>query len=584
MDFYAPSFSNSRRIKEKVDWVLPNHYGAIIGKKGATINEIRIKSGATVIIEKNSGGCFVEGTTSQIDIAKTLIKQKIKENESRQQISKTRITSPISDPNWNCVEFVQPSMIGKVMGKNGETIKSFEQNYGVKFRAENRKLYIYGSLLQHSNKMAIKGLHELLKGNVENEKALNDGGWEIVQHFDSKFIGMVFGKNGDNAKKLERQYGVRIKAMSKEKEVFLFIKGDDDQSKEKLRIYLRKISCNENYTGLKKVYFVGSCPIKFVDSKTSGLSKMSTSSLAFNPLIEKSFSSVPGLQEGLQEIFTNAKAKLQNLNGSVCDYIIHSGRMLCKKPCGEYLMSDLSVNDFVYRRLKQGDLEIIKINDLPTTKEYFRYDLSILTPKPIVRIRYKLFLQETAQGFSFISPKEAGVNEREFFLIETSPGYVSLRDSNLARVDIIDPNTSKTLRINTNIYYQDDEYESQLRTHLQVLNPIFKKIIFNNSNLGLSQMELNIPELPGGYLMSYLRRTIRKTYRFSGSNLLRTSEEKVLINLEVIYPDENEIVDLFFVNENINDLLEEDDWDPEEVVNEMENVIKFSDTMLQFLS
>ena len=98
-------------------------------------------------------------------------------------------------------------------------------------------------------------------------------------------------------------------------------------------------------------------------------------------------------------------------------------------------------------------------------------------------------------------------------------------------------------------------------------------------------MDIKIPDLPDGYVISYMRRSVRTAYRFAGSNTLRTSEEKVFVQKEQIFGRQSaNIVDVFIENENIRELLEEEDWQAQEVVDEMENVLKFSDVMLQYLS
>lgn len=125
-----------------------------------------------------------------------------------------------------------------------------------------------------------------------------------------------------------------------------------------------------------------------------------------------------------------------------------------------------------------------------------------------------------------------------------------------------------------------------LKEHLdQILGTkFFDAIEVNNNRTTPDDIEINIPELPNGYIISYMRRSVRTAYRFAGSNTLRTSEEKVFVQMEQLYGRQTDVVDVFIENENVGELLEEDEWQPEEVAAEMESVLKFSDVMLQYLS
>ena len=153
----------------------------------------------------------------------------------------------------------------------------------------------------------------------------------------------------------------------------------------------------------------------------------------------------------------------------------------------------------------------------------------------------------------------------------------------ITKFDIIDPKSNFTTRLNIDVFSKDIEQNLLISKHLEMLDDAFFNKISVKSNG--SEFDLYLPALPGKYELSYYRRSDRNRYVFANSNILITSNENVLINLDP-YGNKcsgDNIADLFFINETINSLLQGNDWTVQEVVECFENILKFSDNIMQSL-
>ena len=66
-------------------------------------------------------------------------------------------------------------------------------------------------------------------------------------------------------------------------------------------------------------------------------------------------------------------------------------------------------------------------------------------------------------------------------------------------------------------------------------------------------------------------------------SILRTSKEKVFIDEDSYFNDnQSEVVDLFFENKDMDDVMKGIHWQPSHVVDKMQNLLEFSNKMLKF--
>ena len=287
------------------------------------------------------------------------------------------------------------------------------------------------------------------------------------------------------------------------------------------------------------------------------------------------------------------KVKSEMSNPRV-EYLVHLGRMFSTKSPGTHPF--IPKKSLKYRHLTLGDLDMDELESSlqKIDNSISWYDLVIYTPEPSQTIRYKIFISNDKEKLRFITNEEAGVNGNGLKSMQRGPGYFVNSDMKIAVIDLVDPEHGITTRINTFIYddSQPDEEaltggnqldEDVFNHHLESLAPFFNgiKILQNDDsteNQSYENSDITLPNhlIPQGYTLDFFRCVTRASYRFDEENILRTSKEKVFVSRNSP-PD---LIDLFFENEAINNLLANNDWQPSQVVDEMANLLKSSKTML----
>lgn len=100
--------------------------GGIIGSRGANVNDVRLRSGCKVQVEKTEDVCrvHIEGTADQVENAKALVRQLAEEQGGApRRGSAMDVEEDLELPR---------SMIGRVIGKGGETIQRLQRDSGAK--------------------------------------------------------------------------------------------------------------------------------------------------------------------------------------------------------------------------------------------------------------------------------------------------------------------------------------------------------------------------------------------------------------------------------------------------------------------
>ena len=252
------------------------------------------------------------------------------------------------------------------------------------------------------------------------------------------------------------------------------------------------------------------------------------------------------------------------------------------KPCVEYnLQLESFNNSLIYNNLTQDELNI---DGLERIESKSWYDLSIYTPMPFHKIRYRIFLSNEEEELRFITAEDAGVSGNLFRHMRRGPGYFLKSDEKIARFDLIDPENGNTTRISTSIYndnHPDEEAlnggnqldEEDFNQHSEMLDAVLHGITIHQND------EI---ELPQGYNLMYYCRVTRTSYSFGedGENILRKSEKRVLIEEDNPVSNPTDRVDLSFENEAINNLLRKNYWQPAQVVDKITNLLESAMTML----
>lgn len=112
-----------------------NATGSIIGTKGCKIAEVRHESGCKVQVEKEETCCKVilQGTRDQIERAKVLCRRLVEEGQERAaSASKARRGENVEHMD------VPRSLVGRVFGKGGETIKRIQKESGARLDIDTK--------------------------------------------------------------------------------------------------------------------------------------------------------------------------------------------------------------------------------------------------------------------------------------------------------------------------------------------------------------------------------------------------------------------------------------------------------------
>ena len=137
-----------------------------------------------------------------------------------------------------------------------------------------------------------------------------------------------------------------------------------------------------------------------------------------------------------------------------------------------------------------------------------------------------------------------------------------------------------TTRVDTFIYGDSQSEEETLKHHLKSLAPFFKGITIREGSAIVDDhlyQEISIPELPPRFRLKYFRRVTRAEYHFAEQNILRTSKETIFVQGDKSFNStQSDVVDLFFENKAVDDVLKGEDWQPTKVVDEMKKLLQFS--------
>ena len=223
---------------EHLDSVTPNLFGFIIGKKGSTIKAIKRQSGADVIIQNdgksqeggngrtNGGGmCLLKGDIQQRNTARSLILETVSNGASHKHDGERNETMKTTADAFSR---------GIKVKYSSNSIKHLRgDNLFGKNRWDNSNRTNWRDTTERSSSQPLKTgeLTRVLNRPANNEESYPDFSfgedWRELK-FARGHTGLVVGKGGKTIKKIEKIYGVSLKAIDKK----LFIHGDPSTQPE----------------------------------------------------------------------------------------------------------------------------------------------------------------------------------------------------------------------------------------------------------------------------------------------------------------------------------------------------------------
>lgn len=179
-----------------IEKVTVNNIGRLIGKSGATINEIRTLSGATIAIPEkgsNSNKVVVKGSADEVQNAISMIKQEVGDDESNAPAYSTTIVV---------------NNIGRLIGTGGKTIQSLTRD-GVKIDTPKQRKGA-GNVVKVSgpSKEAVDKIIEEIKEVIGDD----DPTPQVVKTItvESQHRSLIIGRGGETIRKMTQESGARI--------------------------------------------------------------------------------------------------------------------------------------------------------------------------------------------------------------------------------------------------------------------------------------------------------------------------------------------------------------------------------------
>ena len=347
---------------------------------------------------------------------------------------------------------------------------------------------------------------------------------------------------------------------------------------------VQKQVCGESLTGSSKdACFVGLTDNEeVVITSANCLQKEHCKIVSYpQPLnTEKTYSNINGLKELITKPLERVKAECDMDPKIFCDVMIHSGLIHCKYRPGSYKISTLrsDMRLLEYERFSSNTINFNKLKRLPVLVGYVRFDLKIFATHPSTKIRYKIFVDDSCENPTFMDIKEIDICSEEVLELRAGPGYFCHPEHRCTRIDIIDPSSNFTTRINISLVKPNEEFSNVVKTHVVSLKDFFENIKVKKAD---NKVTLVLPELSSNYKVTFMRRSERRCYKFAKGCILRTSKEEHLFG-ESTNNGEN-VTDVFYKNENLVSLLQSRSWSVDQLEEMVEEELVFSDTMLQYL-
>lgn len=193
MNISAPSVDPETGLTTELWEINPEKVGAIIGTRGAIIQEIQVRAGCKVLVDPNcppgqNRMVTMVGTAEQVKAAGNTIKLILAHGPTAIHIN-TQTGSELLSAEMECA---QP-LVGRVIGGGGATIRELQARSGAKIQIDQnfpegvpRKIQITGT------SAAIKIATDLIKYVLEN-------GPNLPPIQGEQYLGAVGGMNGATA-------------------------------------------------------------------------------------------------------------------------------------------------------------------------------------------------------------------------------------------------------------------------------------------------------------------------------------------------------------------------------------------------
>lgn len=189
-----------------------NMVGKVIGRQGATVQGLQDQTGAKIQIDQQKPDgvprdISISGTDAQVQMAKGMIDGLL--------ASEGPGMAPISGTAGMATETMElpQNMVGRVIGRAGETIKGLQQQSGAHITIDQnfpegapRLITVSGTA--DSVPRALQMIKSLIEGGPSAVSV--PGAAEIILKIEQGVVGKLIGKGGETIKGMQTQSGARI--------------------------------------------------------------------------------------------------------------------------------------------------------------------------------------------------------------------------------------------------------------------------------------------------------------------------------------------------------------------------------------
>ena len=483
-----------------------------------------------------------------------------------------------ANENWETWD-IDPVYFSHIIGKGGQNIKDLQSTLQLEIRINN-----------DTNTLQVRGSEDGQIKFKEWLERLTSLTWDVVEFVESKYIGLIIGKNGANLKKIEKMYDVMVKVKDKK----LCINGGEEGKRDVL-VWFQHCVLSRNFqrefkdSETRKLFFVGlegndKVILKKSDRNMDCVIDSTNSSFS---LKEITFQNMPELKLACEEALLNTRKMVDAASmNSQCRVLVHTGNIYFKNDPGCYTVQELLNNSSVYLTCMSKEsiyLKKIHKRELPIVRKYIRFNLTMLNQDENFKMRYKIFLNVSSDGhISVININDLEHENQGYYDLQAGPGYFFNMKKRTTKIDIVDPGTCLTTRINVLLYPEDEEYEDKLKRLVELLR---EDRFFENINISeqISEWELEIPELSNSWYISHYRRSERNDYSVeSTSHILRITKDYSKVR-DPISNEGGDSSDMFFINIGLQNLFVNNEWSVEEAVNGIEKTLLYSSRVMKYI-
>ncbi|CAK0882692.1 unnamed protein product [Prorocentrum cordatum] len=234
--------------------------GRIIGSRGSNIAEIRQQSGAHVSVDKLDNCCQVRisGTPEQIDVAQGMVRKTANFASERPPPPPPRAPSRLEDELQ-----VPHSMMGKIIGKGGETVMQMQRDSGCKIDISKatpgiirlsgtyEEIAIAKRIISDIVDQGMPGGYGMPVGKGGGDRYGGGGKPAPIQDtlsVDPSAVGRIIGRGGETINSLQRDSGAKID-IDKNSEGLVRISGPGDAVERAKRAIIDLLNSSESGGG-----------------------------------------------------------------------------------------------------------------------------------------------------------------------------------------------------------------------------------------------------------------------------------------------------------------------------------------------